>query len=341
MIVYSHKRFDIAWEFFMTQPASSIHDIAKALGVNPSTVSRALNDHPAISTETRDRILAVCREMHFRPKSTLPCVGVVMPARHLSMQTDYCTVMLSLLAAAFTRQSMPIELLDLADIDKAKRLHISAVVGVVFDDTLRQLTHIPNLPIFSINHPLRQYGIHSAITDHAHGACIATEHLLARGHRKIAFLEHNAIGWGSKERQKGFRKTMKHAGIALPESAFFFRDQHGALHDILRRIRDDGFTALLNFDEPAAIETPHIFTRVLGVRIPEDISLISIEANSAAQPFLAPPQTVIRQPLDTLVAAVATAMCTMLDKGLPATPLNLCFENTLVIRESVGDVERI
>ncbi|MEE8306560.1 MAG: LacI family DNA-binding transcriptional regulator, partial [Gammaproteobacteria bacterium] len=47
--------------------AISIKDIAKAAGVAPSTVSRALSDHPRISQETKDRISRLAKEMGYTP----------------------------------------------------------------------------------------------------------------------------------------------------------------------------------------------------------------------------------------------------------------------------------
>lgn len=53
----------------MNKPQITIKDIAKALHVSPSTVSRALKDNPDISQETRDLIHAYAREHHYKPNS--------------------------------------------------------------------------------------------------------------------------------------------------------------------------------------------------------------------------------------------------------------------------------
>jgi LacI family transcriptional regulator len=46
---------------------TTLDDIAKELGVSKMTVSRAINDHPGISAETRDRVLEMARRMSYRP----------------------------------------------------------------------------------------------------------------------------------------------------------------------------------------------------------------------------------------------------------------------------------
>ena len=58
------------WEYLentMNKPQITIKDIARALNVSPSTVSRALKDNPDISQETRDLIHAYAREHNYKP----------------------------------------------------------------------------------------------------------------------------------------------------------------------------------------------------------------------------------------------------------------------------------
>src|SRR4030043_1243133 len=65
----------------------TIIDIAKRLGISPSTVSRALSDHPDISLETKARVRAVADELDYRPntiaqnlqKKQSQIIGVVVP----------------------------------------------------------------------------------------------------------------------------------------------------------------------------------------------------------------------------------------------------------------------
>lgn len=51
----------------MNKPQITIKDIARALNVSPSTVSRALKDNPDISKETRDLVHAYAREHSYKP----------------------------------------------------------------------------------------------------------------------------------------------------------------------------------------------------------------------------------------------------------------------------------
>ena len=53
--------------FFYTMSRITIKDIAKLLGVNPSTVSRALKDHPDISRQMREKVQSVARDLGYRP----------------------------------------------------------------------------------------------------------------------------------------------------------------------------------------------------------------------------------------------------------------------------------
>ena len=71
----------------MKNKQATIKDIAKEIGVSPSTVSRALNDHPAISAATKVRIKAKAKELKYEPNivalslknKTTKTIGVVIP----------------------------------------------------------------------------------------------------------------------------------------------------------------------------------------------------------------------------------------------------------------------
>ena len=71
----------------MSKPQITIKDIARELGVSPSTVSRALKDNPDISQETRDVIHKYAREHNYKPNvlalnlrtSRSNTIGVIIP----------------------------------------------------------------------------------------------------------------------------------------------------------------------------------------------------------------------------------------------------------------------
>ena len=71
----------------MSKPQITIKDIARELGVSPSTVSRALKDNPDISQETRDAIHKYAREHNYKPNvlalnlrtSRSNTIGVIIP----------------------------------------------------------------------------------------------------------------------------------------------------------------------------------------------------------------------------------------------------------------------
>lgn len=72
----------------MSKPQITIKDIARELGVSPSTVSRALKDNPDISQETRDVIHKYAREHNYKPNvlalnlrtSRSNTIGVIIPS---------------------------------------------------------------------------------------------------------------------------------------------------------------------------------------------------------------------------------------------------------------------
>ena len=61
--------FTMKLAFKMKRRTATIKDVANKLGVSPSTVSRALKDHPEISKKTREAVKKVAHEMHYEPSS--------------------------------------------------------------------------------------------------------------------------------------------------------------------------------------------------------------------------------------------------------------------------------
>ena len=63
----------------MNKPQITIKDIARALNVSPSTVSRALKDNPDISKETRDLVHAYAREHNYKPNVPVSYTHLTLP----------------------------------------------------------------------------------------------------------------------------------------------------------------------------------------------------------------------------------------------------------------------
>ncbi|QQE13066.1 LacI family DNA-binding transcriptional regulator [Planctomycetota bacterium] len=273
----------------------SISDVARHAEVSLGTVSRVLNRHPSVASELRKKVLASSRSLGFVPKVAHRCVAVITGRYSPAMPIGYVSAMTSLVSQELAKRGLAVELIDIENIELAYEAHIDAVVGIVFDDRLSELTSIPNLPLITINKPMTEQGISSVYADHYEQAKKATEYLIAQGHRDIGFMEIEPGEWGSEQRTQAFKDALTNAGITVDPLRICYTTQQ-PVYDILSRWCQRDVTAILNFSEDVSLEVLHILSNVLGKKIGSDISTISLEDVPIYQ-YLSPPQTVVKQPM--------------------------------------------
>lgn len=318
----------------------SIVDVADSARVSVGTVSRVMNGEAGVSPILRRRVFLEARRLGYRPRIATPHLALITGRHNPTLAIGYTSVMSALVERFATRRKLVVEVIDEENLELAYDCRISAVIGVVFYDRIQELTLVPNLPIITLNHPMADKGIHSIYTDHVEQGLVATRYLIERGHRRIAFLADLPDEWGARARAAGYAQALREAGLSTTDELVQY-GQGEPLYDILRRWIRRGVTALLNFSEDTSLEVLHILSYVLGLRIGRDISTISLEDIPIYQ-YFAPPQTVIRQPLEYMAQlAVDTAVDLMghgLKKRHPGRTLDVCLHAELLVRDSVADL---
>ena len=321
--------------------APTITDAAKKAGVSVGTVSRVMNGEANVSPELRRKVLIEARRIGFVPKLAHSRLAILTGRHHPTLPTGYTTIMSSLVEQHASRRRIGVEIVDLDNIDLLYDCRIEAAIGIVFDDRIEELLEIPNLPVFTINHPMSHKGIHSIYTDHYEQGLEATRHLLARGHTRIAFLADLPDEWGARERLRGYDQALAEVGLSRTESSVRFSSAE-PLYDILRRWIREEVTAILNLGEDVGAETIHLLQNVLNLRIGTQISTVTLEDLPFYQ-YMTPPQTVIRQPLEELASLAverALEMAAAYRRGeCPKKALDLRLHGQLVERESVAQLK--
>ena len=204
-----------------------VREVAAAAGVSRQTVSRVLNAHPSIRPETRERVLAAMADLNFRPN------------RAARMLTTARSRTLGVLAASASSLFGPASSLDAvetaareagyfvtvahaASLDKEgleaalDHLLAQAVEGVIViapqaraQDAMRALAlDVPSVTL----HGAGIEGDDGVFVDQVEGARLATRHLLAAGHRRIAHLCGPADWSEAVARRDGFLAEMAGAG---------------------------------------------------------------------------------------------------------------------------------
>ena len=210
-------------------PAPTIRDVARHAKVGVGTVSRVLNDSPLVSDEARGRVRKTIDELGYRPSST---------ARRLSLGR---TQMIGVVAPFFTTRSVverlrgvverlrdrgeyDLLLFDVETLEQradafeafAARDRVDGLLIVSLRPSDEEVARMQRegLPVvlIDVTHP----ALPRVVIDDVRGGEIATEYLLAKGHRRIGFVGDapTPFGFASSElRCHGMRAALRRAGI--------------------------------------------------------------------------------------------------------------------------------
>jgi LacI family transcriptional regulator len=335
---------------------ATLATVAASAGVSVATVSKVLNGRSDVGPETRARVEFVLQQHDYvgrrpaPPKDNTATAKVeVLFAGNLNaysielIQGLLDTAAELGVAIAFSvrprapRRSGADNFSAWSrDLASAGRQAVIAVTDDLTAADLRALAraHLPLVVIDPLDQP------HSRVTSvgstNFSGGLAATQHLLALGHRRIAFIGGPLTAACNQARMHGFRAAMEAAGATVPPEFVWTGNYHyedgligaGALLD-----RPDRPTAVFaGSDETAAgvIEA----ARSRGLLIPEDLSLVGFDDTQVAR-FSSPPLTTVRQPLREMGAvALRTALRLAAGEKLDSHHVELATE--LVIRHSTA-----
>jgi DNA-binding LacI/PurR family transcriptional regulator len=302
----------------------TIKDIAKIAGVSHTTVSRALRDHPAIAPETTERIKKIAAEQGYLPSAVARglktrrsrTVGVIVSSIDNPFWSEVLKEIDDVLhPAGYSLFVVASHLDKLREKEIVRSMVERRVDGVLlcspnFSVDQGHLMSEYGLPVAVINNQGAEDCLYSIYIDNDYGSRRATRHLIALGHRRIAYLGNAQGGRTTVERERGFRAEMEAAGLPVDEALVTAGVQgtpaggyEGAKHLLSLRERP---TAIFCFNDYMAIGVYRALYEA-GLRIPQDISVVGFD-NIAISAYLTPPLTTIHQPKDKLGAEASRLM---------------------------------
>ncbi len=296
--------------------AATIKDIAKALGLSTSTVSRALRDSHEISTETKQLVLEYATRINYHPnpialslkEKRSRSIGVIVAEIANSFFSQAINgiesvandkgynVIISQSHESYDKEVMTLQYLASRSIDG---LLISVSTATKDLQHLKAL-HDRGFPIVFFDRIVEEINTHKVAVDNFRGAYDATMLLIRQGYQDIATITNSENLSITKERVAGYMEALSQKHIK-PRKSLIKYCFHGGM--LLSEIEDAVNQLLKIKPRPDAIFTgsDKLTTgcmRVLkskGLRIPEDIALVGF-SNSDIIELLDPPITVVRQP---------------------------------------------
>lgn len=330
--------------------AATIRDLAEQLGLSKSTVSYALNGGPKpVSESVRLRVQAAAAEMGFRRNEVARSLAV---GRTHTIGFVPSSIRLRTLRSWFERTAL--EAICVAADERGLHLLLPCLRpapegeegGPHFATRVDGVVLLAPLPGSALPARLQALDVPMAIVasggsevglrfdaDNVTGASAAADHLVALGHRRIAIVTH--LGHGDIEvRQRAFIDRLRSHGIDVPPAYVETTDLvaeggRQAGHRLLTVPNPP--TAVFCVNDPTALGLLSA-ARELGIRVPEDLSVVGFDDDEVAANAW-PPLTTFRQPVAEMAVA---AFESVLDQIAGRESNGRLFSTPLIVRATTG-----
>ena len=335
--------------------ALTIKDIANALRLSVSTVSKALRGSHEISDETKKVVLAYAREHNYKPnpiaqslkKGRSKSIGVIVcnidnnffsavinGIESVARQKDY-NVIITQSQESYEREVANSEHLSSRSVDG---LIISLSAETKNVDHLVRL-HEKGLPIVFFDRVTDEIPTHQVIANNYKGAYEATRHLLQQGFRRIAHITSSGSLSITLERLEGYKRALLDAG-QTPDERYIKFCQHGGM---IQEETRQALTELLNLpDKPDALFTASdrlstttlSLLRKMKIAVPQQIGLVGF-TNSISADIFNPSLTAVVQPALEMGQIVTDMLIQLIESKRPVTQFQKrVLETELMIRDS-------
>lgn len=328
--------------------------VAMRLGLTPGTVSATLNNSPAarsIPEHTKERILAVAKELNYRPNffaRTLRMrrthtIGVIAEeigdaygSQVISGIEKYLTSRNYFFLTVVHRHDP--KLLQ----TYSQLLSERGVEGFITVDT--SILEAPSLPTVAVAGHRQFPGVTNIILDHKRAARLALEHLKNLGHEDIAFIKGQVFSSDSEDRWNAITEMAAELGIRIRPELTIRIDSTDSTprvgFPVTKELlaRGEPFTALFAYNDISAIGATWALSEA-GLRVPNDVSVVGFDDIPGAA-LANPALTTVRQPLVRMGEIAAQALVNRIEEKEEYLP-EIAIEPELVVRDSTKPVAMV
>jgi LacI family transcriptional regulator len=330
----------------------TIHDIARKLNITASTVSRALNDHPRISAETKKAVLKAAQKFNYQPNNIAAAlrngktniIGIIVPTADRSF---FSSVVRGIeeIANKSRYNVMICQTYDnyekeVACVDALLNARVDGIIASHGKDT-ENFGHFlkvkeRGIPLIFFDRSNDELEISHVVIDDYLGAFKATEHLIQQGCQRIAHFTNFRKISIYRERLRGYREALLNNGLPFNESLVVesnlqLEDGRASMEKLLKlkQIPDAVFSA----SALGAVGAMQVL-KERSIKIPQEVALVAF-SNESFTSFTDPSLTSVDQHSLRIGNAAAEIFLEEISVGHNKfIPQKIVLKPELIIRDS-------
>lgn len=320
----------------------NIKDLAQALGLSTSTVSRAFRGNSDINPKTKERVLSLAKEMNYQPnhyasnlrEQRSRTIAVIVP----ELANNFFSQAINGIEKIAREKGYHVLIYRTGDdFDKEvsfiNDLHNGRVEGIIMSASGESQNHnylkalkTKKIKLVFFDRVYDDIQAPKVITNDYESSFLATKHLIESGCRRPAYLVINKKHSIGKMRMKGYLDAIKDSSLPFDDELIVncsneSEENRKILMDAFPKLKPDGVFASV---ERLALSSYYI-CQDLGLRIPEDIKVIGFSSLEIA-PLLNPSLSTITQP----AFEMGTKAALLLFDSLHSSKANLDAEITVL-----------
>ena len=292
----------------MKKNITTIKDIAAALNLSTSTVSRALTDHPDVGGKTKKAVLKLAAEMEYQPNNIAlslkhrktNIIGVIIP----ETENKFFSKTISGIQEVASRAGYNIMICQSHESANIEKDNLQTLVSSRVDGLIVALSaettefghfkkvYNKGIPIVFFDRICDDLDTPKVVSDNFDGSYNATQHLIDNGCGRIAHIAGPQNLQDCRRRYEGYLSALQKNNIPIDKELIVFSDFQKS--DIKKyTLKLLGLPAppdaIMAINDSAAIEMMHIIKNK-NLKIPEDIAMVGFN-NDHVSAFVSPPLT--------------------------------------------------
>lgn len=335
---------------------TTLKDIASIAGVSISTVSRVLNKNASkhrISRDTEKIVLKTAAELNYRPNQLArglrvkktQSIGLVLPdisnpffsyvgrsIQRMAHQNGYSLIICD------TDEDLALE------IEHLNLLRSKGVDGLIIMPVGQKFTHLQaivddGMPLVLIDRCFEELNCSSVVIDNYLGSRSAMEHMIACGHRRIAFIQGLPNTYTNTGRLNGYLDALSAYGIPVDEKLIVgkdFRRENGYIETKFLLNLEPRPTAIFSTSDLITLGALQAISEE-GLQIPQDISLVAFDDVDFA-PYLICSLTTVAQPKEHMGEMAVKILIEYMKNPSKKSIQRIILKPKLIIRNSVLDI---